>query len=519
MEAPSEKILIVEDDADMAETCRRLFRRAGLEAEAVYDGESAIERLRADTAFTIVLTDLRMPGMDGTEVLKKAKEIRPDIDVIMMTGYGTIQNAIQAMKIGASDYITKPFDREELLRAVRQILEQKRLRQEVAQLRSELRELKKSYGSYHLVGRGPAMQRVFELIRAASSHESPVLIVGETGTGKEQVARAIHHESSRAKQPFVPVNCAAIPRELYESELFGHRRGAFTGATQDTLGLIRAAQEGTLFLDEVVEMPLDTQARLLRAIQEKMVRRIGDTAELPVDVRFLSASSVPGDQAIRLGKLRQDLYYRLSVITIHLPPLRERIEDVPFLAQHFLERYNKQFLNKVESIDPRAMDLLCAYPWPGNVRELSNVIESLFAMGARGRIEPEDLPEHVRRRGSDATGGWMPSVAGGAAPGGLLPGGAAPGGTVPGGTVPGGTVSGGTVPGRTFPGGPAPAGAGPAGAGPLADAERHAVEQALRAARGNKSRAASILGISRTRLYNKLRQYGLLEVDEEDSTR
>jgi DNA-binding NtrC family response regulator len=457
-EVPTDKILIVEDDADMAETCRRLFRRAGLQAEAVYDGAEGLERLRADPDFTIVLTDLRMPGMDGTEVLKKAKEIRPEVDVIIMTGYGTIQNAIQAMKIGATDYITKPFDREELLRAVSQILESRRLKREVSRLQ---RELKNTYGFPNIVGRSVSMQRVFARIRAAAGHDSSVLIVGETGTGKELVARAIHYNSPRAQHPFVPVNCGAIPRDLIESELFGHRKGAFTGASRDTIGLFRAADHGTLFLDEIVEMPLEIQARLLRVLQDRRIRRVGDVQETAVDVRFLAAISLPGEEAIREGRLRQDLFYRVGVITVELPPLRERPEDLPFLVQHFVDKFNKVFPNKVEGIDPKAMDHLAAYPWPGNVRELEHVIESLFAMGAQGRILLEDLPEQVLlRRGT--TGVSAPA----------------------------------------------------AGPQALAEAERKAVEQALRAARGNKSRAASILGISRTRLYNKMRLYGIGGVDE-----
>ena len=450
------KILIVEDDADMAETCRRIFTRAGFEAEAVYGGEAGLEKLRSDADFTIVLTDLRMPGMDGTELLRRAREIRPEIDVIIMTGYGTIQNAIQAMKIGASDYITKPFDREELLRAVQQILEGRHLRRENERLRRENADLRQAYDFPNIAGRSTLMQRVFARMRAAAANDSSVLIVGETGTGKELVARAIHYHSPRAEQPFVPVNCGAIPRDLFESELFGHRKGAFTGASRDTIGLVRAADRGTLFLDEVAEMPPEIQVRLLRVLQERRVRRVGDVTEAPVDVRFLAATGIPADVAIREGRLRQDLFYRIGVITIDLPPLRERAEDIPFLAEHFLERCNRVFQNKVDAIDPRVIDLLTTYAWPGNVRELGNVIESMFALGASGRVLPEDLPEHMRHRPT----------------------------------------------GR----GDTPAATGPEA---LADAERRAVEQALRAARGNKSRAASILGISRTRLYNKLRLYGI----------
>jgi len=461
MESSSQKILVVEDDTDMAETCLRLFRRAGLQAEAVNNGVAAIERLRSDPEFTIVLTDLRMPEMDGTEVLAKAKEIRPDVDVIIMTGYGTIQNAIQAMKIGATDYITKPFDREELLGAVNQILESRRLRSEVVRLKHELKE---TYGFPNLVGRSASMQQVFARMRAAAANESSVLIVGETGTGKEMVARGIHYNSARSEGPFVPVNCAAIPRDLIESELFGHRKGAFTGASRDTIGLFRAADTGTLFLDEIIEMPIAIQARLLRVLQDRRIRRVGDTQETTVDVRFLAATSLPGPEAIRQGKLRQDLFYRIGVITIELPPLRTRLDDLPFLVQHFLEKFNKVFPNKVERVEPRAMDVLAAYPWPGNVRELEHVVESLFAMGARDRVRVEDLPEQVRPSRARAAGTAV----------------------------------------------------GPPQA--LADAEKEAVEAALRASRGNKSRAAAILGISRTRLYNKMRLYGLIGDGDDEMT-
>jgi DNA-binding NtrC family response regulator len=458
VDEPQEKILVIEDDTDMAETCCRIFRRAGLAAEAVYDGSSGLERIRLDPSLTIVLTDLRMPGMDGSELLREAKKIRPELDVIIMTGYGTIQNAIQAMKIGATDYITKPFDREELLRAVGAILEARRLRREVSRLQQELQT---TYGFPNIVGRAPAMQRVFAKVRAAAGHDSSVLIVGETGTGKEMVARAIHYNSARAPHPFVPVNCGAIPRDLIESELFGHRKGAFTGASRDTIGLFRAADQGTLFLDEITEMPLEIQARLLRVLQDKRLRRVGDVQEITVDVRFVAAMSLPGETAIREGRLRQDLFYRIGVISIELPPLRERREDLPFLVQHFLDKFNKVFPNKVEGCEPRVMDLFAEFPWPGNVRELEHVIESLYALGAHGRIMVADLPEHLR----------SPRAAGGER--------------------------------KTA-----------VGAQPLAQTERLAVLEALRAARGNKSRAASILKISRSALYNKMRLYGIEAGDD-----
>ena len=454
-----EKILIVEDDVDMAEACRRIFRKAGLEADAVYGAQEGLDLLAKDPSYSIVLTDLRMPRMDGTELLQRIKKDYPQIDVIMMTAYGTIQNAIQAMKIGATDYITKPFDKQELLKAVDQILEARRLKGEIHRLRGELQQ---AFSFPNLIGRGPAMQRVFSLIQAATRNDSPVLVLGESGTGKEVVARAIHYSGPRSAKPFVPVNCSAIPQGLIESELFGHRRGAFTGASSTTLGLIRSADGGTLFLDEFAEMPNDTQAKLLRVIQDRMVRPVGDVGELRVDVRIVAATNRNVDEALADGSLRQDLYYRLAVIRIEIPPLRARPDDIPFLVQHFIEKFGRIFSNRLVGVDPRALEALQRYRWPGNVRQLENLIESLFAMGIEGRIKLEDLPEAIRSEEEAAVG-------------------ADEGEGVP---------------------------------APLSEAERAAVEKALRACDGNKSRAAAMLRISRTRLYRKIREYGLTEFSD-----
>ncbi|MBD3163315.1 MAG: response regulator [Candidatus Eisenbacteria bacterium] len=448
-----ERILVVDDDVDMAEACRRIFRKAGMEADAVYDAEEALLLLERNGDYGIVLTDLRMPRMDGSELLQRIKREFPGIDVVMMTGYGTIQNAIQAMKIGATDYITKPFDKEELLRSVNQILESHRLQGEVQRLQGEL---KQNFSFPNLIGRSKPMQKVFGLIQAARRNESSVLVVGESGTGKEVVARAIHYDSERADGPFVPVNCSAIPSGLIESELFGHKRGAFTGASATTLGLVRSADRGTLFLDEFAEMPSETQAKLLRVIQERRVRPVGDVAEVQVDVRFISATNRNVEEAVAEGRLRQDLFYRLAVIRVEIPPLRERAEDVPFLVAHFLEKFNRQFPNSITGFTPRAMEALQQHPWPGNVRQLENLIESLHAMGLDGRVDLEELPEAIR----------SPDPA-------------------------------------EDPGGDRPAA--------LSEAERAAIVRALEASEGNKSRAAATLRISRTRLYRKIREYGLTE--------
>ncbi len=449
-----EKILIVDDDVDMAETCKRIFRKAGIDAETAYGAHQALEILGRDRGFTLVLTDLRMPRMDGTELLQRIKKENPRLDVIMMTGYGTIQNAIQAMKIGATDYITKPFDKDELLRAVNLIFESRRMKGEITRLRGELAD---TSAVPKLVGGGALMQRVFSLIQAASRNDSSVLILGESGTGKEVVARAIHHGGQRASKPFVPVNCSAIPRGLIESELFGHKRGAFTGASATTLGLVRSADGGTLFLDEIAEMPIETQAKLLRVLQERTVRPVGDVAEVRVDVRIVAATNRDVDEAVAEGILRQDLYYRLAVIRIELPPLRRRPEDIPFLAQHFIEKFARIFPNRITGLDADALAALQRYRWPGNVRQLENLIESLFAMGLDGTLRLQDLPESILSE--DGAVGEAEADT-------------------------------------------------PAA---LSDAERIAVERALRASDGNKSKAAAMLKISRTRLYRKIREYGLTE--------
>ncbi len=448
-----EKILIVDDDVDMAETCRRIFRKVGLEASTVYGAQEALDVLARDDGYVLVLSDLRMPRMDGAELLQRIKKDHPQIDVIMMTGYGTIQNAIQAMKIGATDYITKPFDKDELLKAVNQVLEARRLKGEVHRLRGELQQ---AFSYPNLIGRGVAMQRVFTLIQAASRNESSVLVLGESGTGKEVVARAIHYSGSRASRPFVPVNCSAIPHGLIESELFGHKRGAFTGASSTTLGLVRSADGGTLFLDEFAEMPIETQAKLLRVIQERTVRPVGDVAEVHVDVRFIAATNRKVEDAVAEGLLRQDLYYRLAVIRIEIPPLRQRPEDIAFLTQHFIDKFDRVFPNRIAGVDPRALEALQRFRWPGNVRQLENLVESLFAMGIEGRITLDDLPPAFRAEDEEAGEDLAPLS-------------------------------------------------------PLSEAERGAIERALKACDGNKSRAASMLRISRTRLYRKIREYGLTE--------
>jgi len=444
-------ILVVEDDAAMREACLTVFAKDGFEAAGAATAVEALNRIVEAPPISIVVSDLKLPGMDGIELLKEIKKRDRSIEVVLMTGYGTIKSAVEAMKIGASDYLTKPFELEALLAVVRRLVRVRNLEGEVRRLRTELKD---RFGFGSMVGGHPGMRDVFELTRAAAESDAPVIIEGESGTGKELVARAIHYDGLRSRGPFIPLNCSALPTELLESELFGHRRGAFTGAHSDTRGLFRAAEGGTIFLDEITEMPLGAQAKLLRVLEEKRVRPVGAVAREPVDVRVLAAANCGLAEAVKTGRMREDLYYRLSVIVIEIPPLRERASDIPLLATHFIQEFNKSASRPAEGFSPAAVDALCAYGWPGNVRELRNVIEGLYAVGRHGVIALEDLPRGVRE-----------------------PTGAAA---------------------RVRPRAPVQT---------LQAAERQLVEAALRATKGNKSEAARLLAISRSRLYHFIRLY------------
>ncbi|MHC4133733.1 MAG: sigma-54-dependent transcriptional regulator [Planctomycetota bacterium] len=442
-------ILVVEDDAAMREACLSVFSKEGFRGAGVATAHEALAGLEEKERFEIVVTDLRLPGMDGLALLREIKKQDPAIDVVLMTGYGTIKSAVEAMKVGASDYLTKPFEMDALLVVVRRLVRMRKLEGEVARLRTELKE---RYRFGNIVGGGPRMREVFELTRAAADSHVPVIIEGESGTGKELVARAIHYEGLRSRGPFVPVNCGALPTDLFESELFGHRRGAFTGAHQSTRGLFVGADGGTIFLDEITEMPLEAQVKLLRVLEDKRVRAVGAVESVDVDVRVVAAANQPLAPAVKAGTLREDLFYRLGVIVISVPPLRERGEDVPALAMHFVQQLNEGVRTPINGLSAEALDALCTHAWPGNVRELRNVIESLYALGRRGRIGLEDLPRSVRCEPREAP---PPAVA---------------------------------TPVQT-----------------LHEAERNLVGAALRAAKGNKSEAARVLGISRSRLYHFIR--------------
>ena len=385
-------VLIVEDDAAMRRMCTRILTSAGYKAEAVSDGETAIARLREGASFHVALVDLRLPKLDGTVVLEQIRKMRPDIVVVIMTGYATVRSAVKAMKLGAADYMIKPFEKDELLTVVAQQFRVLELENQVQRLHSELHG---KYSIQNIVSRSKKMEHVFEHILAARGNKANVLIVGESGTGKELIAKAIHHSGRFANAPFVAVNCAALPETLIESELFGYTKGAFTGATSDSAGLFRSAQGGTILLDEIFEMPSDLQVKLLRIIQERAVRPVGGVSETPIDVRVIAATNHDPSESLEKGGLRKDLYYRLSVITIHVPPLRERREDICHLIDHFTVKFAKIYGFDIGPIQPGVMDILNRYSWPGNIRELENLVEKWFALGLKNSVTVSHLPEKL----------------------------------------------------------------------------------------------------------------------------
>jgi two-component system, NtrC family, response regulator PilR len=386
------QLLVVDDERSICELLEISFRKEGHKVEVASSGEAAKRRL-ASQVFDIVISDICMPDMDGVELLRYCKEVSPSTIFILITGVPTIGTAVDAVNFGADRYVIKG-DRllDELRPAVKQIAENQRLKSEAGELRRQLRRLT---GFDHIIGASPRMRSLFELIETIAPQSSRVLITGESGTGKELVARAIHENSARAKAPFVTINCGAFPETLLESELFGYLRGAFTGANENRRGLFQAADGGTLFMDEIGNMSLAMQVKLYRVLQEGKVRPLGSTEESAVDVRVIAATNKDLEKEIAEERFREDLYYRLSVIPIHLPPLRERREDIPLLARAFLERYAKSMNKPIDSIEPEAMRRLEVYDWPGNVRELENTVERSVAMETGKRITLEGLPERI----------------------------------------------------------------------------------------------------------------------------
>lgn len=380
---------MVDDDPALGEMCTALLKSKGYAADAVTNGADAIERISKDLEYAIVLTDFVMPEMDGIQLLSKIKQINSAIDVIVMTSYGTVSSAVEAMKHGASDYITKPFKRDELVLVIEKILQMQRLEGEVDRLRSELGE---KYTFSNIIGESPKIKKIYDIISHVSGTEANILIQGETGTGKELVAKAIHYNSARNNHRFVKVDCSSLTETLLESELFGHEKGAFTGATKDRIGRFRKADHGTIFLDEIGNISLAVQAKLLRVLQDSEFEAVGSDESIKVDVRIIAATNADLEGYVGKGLFRSDLFYRLNVIRIFLPPLRERTEDIPLLAAHFLAIHNKKNRKNVEVFSRDTLNILTSYAWPGNIRELENVIERAVILCKKNRITPEDVP-------------------------------------------------------------------------------------------------------------------------------
>ena len=392
-------LLVVDDEPSISELLEISFRKEGHKVEVVSNGQAAKRRLAAQV-FDIVISDICMPDMNGVELLQYSKEVSPSTIFILITGVPTVDTAIDAVNFGADRYVVKG-DRllDELRPAVKRIAENQALRKEAGELR---RQLRRFTGFDHIIGASLKMRDLFDLIETIAPQSSRVLITGESGTGKELVARAIHENSARSKAPFITINCGAFPETLLESELFGYLRGSFTGANENRRGLFQAADGGTLFMDEIGNMSLTMQVKLYRVLQEGKVRPLGSTEESDVDVRVIAATNKDFAKEIAEGRFREDLYYRLSVIPIHLPALRERREDIPLLARSFLDRYSKSMNKKIEAIEPEAMRRLEVYDWPGNVRELENTIERAVALEASPRISAEALPVRIRDHYQDA---------------------------------------------------------------------------------------------------------------------
>lgn len=444
------RILVAEDDKVMRSLLAKVFAQEKYDVRVAGDGPTAIDLARNET-FDVVLTDLKIPLRDGLEVLRAVKDARPETEVIVMTAFGSVETAVRAMKQGAYDYLSKPFAIEEVVLLTQRALEKGGLRREVQRLRREVERR----DSDPILGNSPPMRRVFDLIRSVGPSSSTVLITGRSGTGKELVARAIHDQSRRRDQRFTVIHCGAIPDTLLESELFGYRKGAFTGAMADHPGLFAEADRGTLFLDEVNTLSHATQAKLLRVLEDKMVRPLGGRGQSKVDVRLIAASNQDLDQEVRRGTFREDLFYRLNVVHIHLSDLSERREDIPLLAEHFLRRFAGENGRDLRGISREALDLLCSHPWPGNVRELRNTIEQAVLLARGEELSIEDFGGL-----SDA---WQGQISRNLA----------------------------------------------SDSASLAAMERRYIEEVLSQTAGHRGRAAQRLGIDRRTLYSKMRKYGL----------
>ncbi|HEX8295078.1 MAG TPA: sigma-54 dependent transcriptional regulator [Chthoniobacteraceae bacterium] len=395
------RILIIDDDPAMVSVISDICQERGHQTVAYASGQKALDNL-ATHAPQLVISDLRMDKVGGLDILRECREILPQTPVILITAYKTVETAIEAMKLGAYDYITKPFKVDELQLTIQRALDNQSLIRENRNLRQIVKE---KYRFENIIGTSVKMQDIYNLIAKVADTDSTILIQGESGTGKELVARALHFNSNRQHQPFVAINCSALPENLLESELFGHKKGSFTGAVQDKIGLFEEAEQGTIFLDEVNSMAQPLQTKLLRVLQERQIRRVGDTKSMPINVRVLAATNEVLNEKIKGGNFREDLYYRLAVIPIEMPALRERPDDIPLLVNHFLQKNAAQTGTEPKKIDQKALDMLALYRWPGNVRELENAIERACALCDDGIIRATDMPPQVVKHAASPSGG------------------------------------------------------------------------------------------------------------------
>jgi len=451
-------VLVIEDESLVRDSICELLTLEGYDVSGSKDGEDGLRKLKEED-FDIALVDLRLPTRSGIEVLKEAKEYRPNLDVVMMTGFATAETAVQAMKMGALDYLTKPLNDEELKILVRRVFENRKLREENQFLKQKV--LERSDGFHNLIGKDPKMNKIYALIHAISDTDTTVLIKGDSGTGKGMIAQAVHYsDPSRREGPYVEVSCGAIPRELLESELFGHVKGAFTSAIRDRVGRFELANGGTIFLDEIDALPPYLQVKLLRVLQHKTFERVGDTKTIRIDMRIVAATNRDLEEEIKSGAFREDLYYRLNVITIDVPPLRERKEDIPALVLHFLKMFNDKARRKVTGITKEAMNCLLNYDWPGNVRELENSLERAVVLSQGEFLDVDLFPDSFARKQLPTS---MDSL-----------------------------------------------GQGTALKEVLQEPEKKIIVQALDHTGGNRKKAATLLKINRTTLYNKMKRYNLL---------
>ena len=390
------QVVIIEDESESRKAMRLALAKKGYHVEDFNDGAAGIEHIRRHSGdIDLVITDLRMPGTDGLTVLRETKKANEEIGIILVTAFASVDSAVEAMKLGADDYLTKPIDLYEFRARVSKLITNTSLNREVAMLQSRL---DKQYGFENIIGKSAVMERLFEKVRVVAGTNANVLLLGESGTGKELFANALHQHSQKKGQRFLPINCAAIPSEILESELFGHERGAFTGAVTRKIGKFELAGNGTIFLDEIGDMNLDLQAKLLRVLENREFTRVGGSDMIRIQSRFVFATNRTLMEEVREGRFREDLYYRINVVTLQIPPLWQRKEDIPLLVKHFLGRFNEDHGKSVKELDPAAMKALCAYAWPGNIRELRNVMEHLVIFCKGDRITREDFPESLEQR-------------------------------------------------------------------------------------------------------------------------